>query len=145
MTRCLLIPRILWEACGKLPSDHAGCVTSLLAPQHTETSPASTMRLQEKGHPGLSCSNKHSPSVLLLPSNSMPTRSSGNHLQDVVAGVVAVVTHADLRAHVPATKGACRELQAPNLQEHVGNGWQPVPLQAQVLKPFKPAGKKSQD
>lgn len=103
--------------------------------------PPSAVWLQEKGYPVLSCPKEHSPVSWLLPSGSPGSRSSRKHLQDVVAGVVAVVADADLRAHVPATEGAGGELQAPDLQEHVGNGWQPIPLQPQVLKPLKPAGK----
>lgn len=62
----------------------------------------------------------------------------GPHLQDVVPGVVTVVADADLCAHVPAAEGAGAELQAANLQEHVGHSREAVPLQPQVLEPFEP-------
>lgn len=41
------------------------------------------------------------------------------YLQHIVAGRVAEVPHADLRAHVPATEGTGSELQAADLQHHV--------------------------
>lgn len=63
----------------------------------------------------------------------------GPHLQDVVSRVVTVVTDADLRAHVPAAEGAGAELQAANLQQHVGHSGEAIPLQAQILEPLKPA------
>lgn len=65
----------------------------------------------------------------------------GPHLQDVVPRVVTVVADANLRAHVPATEGTGAELQAANLQKHVGHSREAVPLQPQVLEPFKPAEK----
>lgn len=63
----------------------------------------------------------------------------GPYLQDVVSRVVAIVADADLCAHVPAAEGAGGELQAANLQQHVGHCGEAVPLQAQVLEPLKPA------
>lgn len=65
--------------------------------------------------------------------------TKGPHLQDVVPRVVTVVADADLRAHVPAAEGTGAELQAANLQEHVGHSREAVPLQPQVPEPFKPA------
>lgn len=64
----------------------------------------------------------------------------GPYLQDIVAGVVTVVADTNLCAHVPATEGTGAELQAANLQEHVGHSREAVPLQPQVLEPLKPAG-----
>lgn len=60
------------------------------------------------------------------------------YLQNVVARGVAEVPHANLRAHVPATEGAARELQAADLQQHVGDCWETVPLQVEILEPFIP-------
>lgn len=60
------------------------------------------------------------------------------YLQDVVAGCVAEVPHADLCAHVPATEGTGRELQAADLQHHVGDSWEGVPLQSQLFQPLVP-------
>lgn len=65
----------------------------------------------------------------------------GPHLQDVVPRVVTVVADANLRAHVPAAEGTGAELQAANLQKHVGHSGEAVPLQPQVLEPLKPAEK----
>lgn len=65
----------------------------------------------------------------------------GPHLQDVVPRVVTVVADADLRAHVPAAEGTGAELQAANLQQHVGHSGEAVPLQPQVLEPLKPVEK----
>lgn len=62
----------------------------------------------------------------------------GLHLQDVVSGAVAVVADANLCAHVPAAEGTRAELQAADLQEHVGHSREAVPLQSQVLEPLKP-------
>lgn len=67
----------------------------------------------------------------------------GAHLQDVVPGVVTVVTDTNLRAHVPAAEGTGAELQATNLQKHVGHSGEAVPLQPQVLEPLKPVESKA--
>lgn len=64
------------------------------------------------------------------------------YLQNVVARAVAEVPHADLRAHVPAAEGAAGELQATDLQQHVGDRREAVPLQVQVLEPLVPARSK---
>jgi len=86
-----------------------------------------------------SCSpvTSHTPTA---PQECLASSRRGNYLQYVVARVVTVVPDPDLCAHVPATEGAGGKLQAANLEEHVGDCWQTIPLQAQVLKPFKPAG-----
>lgn len=63
----------------------------------------------------------------------------GLHLQDVVSRVVTVVTDADLCAHVPAAEGTGAELQAPDLQQHVGHSGEAIPFEPQVLKPVEPA------
>ena len=55
------------------------------------------------------------------------------HLQDVVSGAVAVVSDANLCAHVPAAEGTGAELQ-----EHVGHSGEAVPLQSKVLEPLEP-------
>lgn len=64
------------------------------------------------------------------------------YLQNVVAWGVAEVPHANLCAHVPPTEGAASELQAANLQQHVGDRWEAVPFQVQVLEPLIPGEKK---
>lgn len=69
-------------------------------------------------------------------------RQGGPHLQDVVARVVTVVTDADLCAHVPAAEGTGAELQATDLQQHVGDRREAIPLEPQVLEPVKPADSK---
>lgn len=61
------------------------------------------------------------------------------HLEDVVARVIAVVADANLRAHVPAAEGTGTELQATDLQKHVGHCGEAIPLQPQVLEPLQPA------
>ncbi len=66
-----------------------------------------------------------------------------HYLQNVVARAVAEVPHADFSAHVPATEGAACELQAADLQQHVGDRREAVPLQVQVLEPLIP-GKSQQ-
>lgn len=65
-----------------------------------------------------------------------------HYLQNVVAWAVAEVPHANLCAHVPATEGAASELQASNLQQHVGDRRKAVPLQVQVLEPLVPGQSK---
>lgn len=65
-----------------------------------------------------------------------------HYLQNVVAWGVAEVPHANLCAHVPATEGAASELQAANLQQHVGDRWEAIPLQVQVLEPLIPGESK---
>ena len=60
------------------------------------------------------------------------------YLQNVVARGVTKVPHANLRAHVPATEGAARELKAADLQQHVGDCWETVPLQVEIREPFIP-------
>lgn len=64
--------------------------------------------------------------------------SHQRYLQDVVAGCVTEVPHADLRAHVPTTEGTGCELQAADLQHHVGDSWEGVPLQIQLFEPLVP-------
>lgn len=64
-----------------------------------------------------------------------PARRSW-YLQDVVTLDVAEVPDPDLRAHVPAIEGAPWELKAAHLKQHVGHGWQGVPLQLQLLEPL---------
>lgn len=44
----------------------------------------------------------------------------------------------DLCTHVPAVEGACGELEATRLQQHVGHGRQGIPLQLQLPEPFVP-------
>ena len=51
----------------------------------------------------------------------------GTHLQDVVAVRVTQVPAANLGAHVPAIEWCCSELQAPAVEQHVGDSWQDVP------------------
>lgn len=53
---------------------------------------------------------------------------------------VTQVPCADFRAHVPAAERGCRELQAPNFQQHVGHGWEGVPPQTQLREPRQPGG-----
>lgn len=72
-------------------------------------------------------------------------RPTGPHLQDVVAVGITQVPHANLRAHVPAAEGGCRELQAPNFQQHVGHCWEGVPAQAQGREPLQPGGVRAWD
>ena len=52
---------------------------------------------------------------------------------------VTQVPRANLSAHVPAAEGTGAELQAADLQQHVGHSGEAVPLQAQILEPLKPA------
>lgn len=65
-------------------------------------------------------------------------RPTPPYLQDVVAMGIAEVPHANLTAHVPAAEGGSWELQPPNLQQHVGHGWEGVPAQSQLRKPLQP-------
>lgn len=51
---------------------------------------------------------------------------------------VTQVPCADFRAHVPAAERGCRELQAPDFQQHVGHSWEGVPPQAQLREPLQP-------
>lgn len=74
-----------------------------------------------------------------LPQAPCPGTPGGPYLQDVVARVVTVVADPDLRAHVPAAEGTGAELQAADLQQHVGHGGEAVPLEAQLLEPVEPA------
>lgn len=75
-----------------------------------------------------------------LPSVCLCGDPRGPYLQDVVARAVTVVSDTDLCAHVPATEGTGAELQAADLQQHIGHGGEAVPLQAQVFEPVKPGG-----
>ena len=75
------------------------------------------------------------PSALCWP---IATAGEGPHLQDVVSRVVTIVADANLCAHVPAAEGTGGELQAANLQQHVGHSGEAIPLQAQILEPLKP-------
>lgn len=67
-----------------------------------------------------------------------PLPVPGAHLQNVVAVRVTQVPSANFSAHVPATEWGCRELQASDFQQHVGYGWEGVPAQVQLSKPFQP-------
>lgn len=60
------------------------------------------------------------------------------YLQDVVSLDVAEVPDSNLRAHVPPVEGAPWELEAAHLEQHVGHGWQGVPLELQLPEPFVP-------
>lgn len=74
------------------------------------------------------------------PPHASPVRMAWGrlHLQDVVSGAVAIVADANLCAHVPAAEGTGAELQAADLQEHVGHSGEAVPLQSKVLEPLEP-------
>lgn len=68
-----------------------------------------------------------------------PAQLDGPHyLQDVVSLDIAEVPDSNLRAHVPPVEGAPWELKAAHLKQHVGHGWQSVPLELQLLEPFVP-------
>lgn len=72
--------------------------------------------------------------------DASPSRPARPHLQDVISVRVTQVPRADLRAHVPAAERGRRELQAPDLQQHVTHRREGVPAQAQGRKPLQPEG-----